>query len=155
MSARELYGQRAPLFERLSARDTPLVLDGPALAESIRGALVRLLGSRADRSVESYLSGPRLVTSYGVPGTVDFTAVSLSDRQLMAHCLEAAIASYEPRLSQVSVAIEPTRDRLRPLEARLTATVMLQGYQRAVVFLLNGHDVALAAPTSPASMVGG
>ncbi|MFO7484107.1 type VI secretion system baseplate subunit TssE [Oceanibaculum nanhaiense] len=155
MPSREVYGQRAPLFERLSARDTPLVLDGPALSESIRGALVRLLGSRADRSVASYLAGPRLVTSYGVPGTVDFTAVSLSDRQLMARCLEAAIASYEPRLSDISVVLEPTRDRLRPLEARLTATVTLMGYQRAVVFLLNGHDVALAAPTSPASMVGG
>ncbi|MDM7947450.1 MAG: type VI secretion system baseplate subunit TssE [Oceanibaculum nanhaiense] len=144
MPPRELYGQRAPLFERLSARDTPLVLDAPALAESIRGALVRLLGSRADRSVASYLAGPRLVTSYGVPGTVDFTAVSLSDRQLMARCLEAAIASYEPRLSGVSIAIEPTRDRLRPLEARLTATVTLMGYQRAVVFLLNGRAVTLA-----------
>lgn len=146
MPVREFHGQRAPLFERLSARDTSLVLDGPALADSIRGALVRLLGSRADRSVESYLAGPRLVTSYGVPDTVDFTAVSLSDRQLMARCLEAAISSYEPRLSDVSVAIEPTRDRLRPLEARLTASVMLQGYQRAVVFLLNGREVTLATP---------
>lgn len=144
MPPRELHGQRAPLFERLSARDTPLVLDGPALADSIRHALVRLLGSRADRSVESYLAGPRLVTSYGVPGTVDFTAVSLSDRQLMARCLEAAIASYEPRLSGVSIVLEPTRDRLRPLEARLTATVTLLGYQRAVVFLLNGREVTLA-----------
>lgn len=148
MPPRELYGQRAPLFERLSARDTPLVLDGPALADSIRHALVRLLGSRADRPVDSYLAGPRLVTSYGVPGTVDFTAVSLADRQLMARCLEAAIASYEPRLSDVSIAIEPTRDRSRPLigplEARLTATVTLMGYQRAVVFLLNGRNVTLA-----------
>lgn len=144
MPPRELYGQRAPLFERLSARDTPLVLDGPALADSIRHALVRLLGSRADRPVESYLAGPRLVTSYGVPGTVDFTAASLSDRQTMARCLEAAIASYEPRLSDVSIALEPTRDRLRPLEARLTATVTLMGYQRAVVFLLNGRNVTLA-----------
>ena len=62
----------------------------------------------------------------------------------MARCLEAAIASYEPRLSDISVVLEPTRDRLRPLEARLTATVTLMGYQRAVVFLLNGRAVTLA-----------
>lgn len=144
MAGRVSYGLRAPLFDRLSKEtDMPVVLEGAELAESIRTALLRLFGSRAYRDVREYLAAPPSVAAYGVPDTVDYTAGALSDRQLMARSLEMAVRAFEPRLSDIAIEIEPTRDRTRPLAARLTASVRMQGYERPLVFLLNGPEVTL------------
>lgn len=143
MGNRLSYGLRAPLFERLTQDETSVVLQDAALAESIRTSLERLLGSRACASFADAAAGIPLVTNYGVADSIDYTASSLSDRQVMAGNLEAAIRAFEQRLSSVAIEIVPSTDRARPLVARLRATVRLAGYERAVVFLLNGGVVTI------------
>lgn len=109
-------GARALLFERLvdnepaspSEGKAVRVLDLPALRQSVRRELTRLLNTRSPRP-EAFENGePLTVLEYGIPDFSHRSAASADDRRRFAETLSRAIAAFEPRLRQVKVTLEPS-----------------------------------------------
>lgn len=88
-----MSGALPPLFERLSAEaDERPAFDDRALAESVRGELLRLLNTRRPAHARSG------ILAYGL---ADWTAVQrlrAEDRRQLAREVRAAVEHFEPRL---------------------------------------------------------
>ncbi len=106
---------RAPLFERLVDRDPKSrrelrpsrTFDRGLLKASIRRELQRLLSTRSSLPANQTAGRELTVIDYGIP---DFSTVfpkNQADRVRLAAVIRRAIEVFEPRLSQVSVRIEP------------------------------------------------
>ena len=95
-----------PLFDRLA--DTAQAMESPLqtpaqLAQSIGRDLSRLMNTRSPRTLKEFFMADRTTLDYGIP---DFTALSPqspTDCQTMQSAIAFAVASYEPRLQNVSV----------------------------------------------------
>ncbi|PXB88570.1 type VI secretion system baseplate subunit TssE, partial [Pseudomonas aeruginosa] len=97
-----MSGALPPLFERLSAEaDERPAFDDRALAESVRGELLRLLNTRRPANARSG------ILAYGL---ADWTAVQrlrAEDRRQLAREVRAAVEHFEPRLQLAEVEVEP------------------------------------------------
>ncbi|MCL8038166.1 type VI secretion system baseplate subunit TssE, partial [Pseudomonas aeruginosa] len=97
-----MSGALPPLFERLSAEaDERPAFDDRALAESVRGELLRLLNTRRPAHARSG------ILAYGL---ADWTAVQrlrAEDRRQLAREVRAAVEHFEPRLQLAEVEVEP------------------------------------------------
>ncbi|WP_134568864.1 type VI secretion system baseplate subunit TssE [Pseudomonas aeruginosa] len=97
-----MSGALPPLFERLSAEaDDRPAFDDRALAESVRGELLRLLNTRRPANARSG------ILAYGL---ADWTAVQrlrAEDRRQLAREVRAAVEHFEPRLQLAEVEVEP------------------------------------------------
>lgn len=102
MTGRRHVRSLPPLFERLSAEaDERPAFDDRALAESVRGELLRLLNTRRPAHARSG------ILAYGL---ADWTAVQrlrAEDRRQLAREVRAAVEHFEPRLQLAEVEVEP------------------------------------------------
>jgi len=124
---------RAPLFDRLVDLDPhtpgeprPLrTLDRRRLRESVRRELERLLNTRSSLPVHRLAQRQDLtVLEYGIPDLSAFSAGSPDDRARVAAVVARAVAAFEPRLRQVSVAVLELDDHQRSLSLRIDATLV-------------------------------
>ncbi|HIE2296534.1 TPA: type VI secretion system baseplate subunit TssE [Pseudomonas aeruginosa] len=103
-----MSGALPPLFERLSAEaDERPAFDDRALAESVRGELLRLLNTRRPANARSG------ILAYGL---ADWTAVQrlrAEDRRQLAREVRAAVEHFEPRLQLAEVEVNPQRLRIQ------------------------------------------
>ena len=134
-------GARVLLFDRLVDTEPesqkeirPLrTLDKKGLKESIRRELGRLLNTRcpiplAERTEE------RTVINYGIP---DFSSLSPQNgdhRNRLESQIREAITSYEPRLADVKVMIDPAKPGDRSLVATVEAKLQLETVREPVSF---------------------
>ncbi len=133
-------GARVLLFDRLVDTEPdkqkelrPLrTLDKQGLKQSIRRELGRLLNTRCPIPLSS--PQERTVVNYGIP---DFSALS---PQNSSHCaklelsIRDAIVSYEPRLVDVKVSVDPATKDERSLNARIDAKLQLETIREPVAF---------------------
>ncbi|MFP8974420.1 type VI secretion system baseplate subunit TssE, partial [Pseudomonas aeruginosa] len=88
-----MSGALPPLFERLSAEaDERPAFDDRALAESVRGELLRLLNTRRPANARSG------ILAYGLPHWTAVPRLRAQDRRHMAREVRATGAHSEPRL---------------------------------------------------------
>ena len=120
-------GGRALLFERLSDSEPrsreeeaqPFrVHDVRALKESVRQELARLLNTRRHLRTEPG-GGGMTVLDYGLPDFSPLSASSGDDQNRLAAEVAAAVAAFEPRLSDVRVRVERLRGEDRALLLRV------------------------------------
>jgi type VI secretion system protein ImpF len=151
---RPIRGARAPLFERLSnvvlndpAKPSPARVYGRVeLKESIRRELDRLLNTRC--AARRDRNGT--VIDYGIPDFSWMSASSADDRQLLAETLTRKIASFEPRLREVRVTIEPDASDVRSVIGSIEATLVVESIRESVSFPLairsKSGEAVLAEP---------
>lgn len=134
-------GARVLLFDRLvdteprSQKEVrPLrTLDKQGLKQSIRVELGRLLNTRCPIPLAP--SGEeRTVINYGIP---DFSYLSPNNsdhRAKVASWVREAITSYEPRLVDVRVVVDPPERTERSLVVRIDAKLQLETIREPVAF---------------------
>lgn len=110
-----VYSMAAPLFDRLA--DHGAETDGgnlrtlDAIQGSIGRELHRLFNTRSSLDPGDYEQGDATVLEYGVP---DFSALSAQDAlglERLEASLLLAVERYEPRLTDVTVSVVPTKHR--------------------------------------------
>ena len=119
---------RVPLFDRLveiepfEPREKSLLgaLDHPALRESVRRELERLLSTRSSLPVDRLLERPELtVLEYGIPDLSAYSAGNAEDQGLLTGIVARAVAAFEPRLREVRVSVVAVEDEQRKLRLRI------------------------------------
>lgn len=123
---------RAPLFDRLTDLDPwsageprPMrTLDRTGLRESVRRELARLLNTRCSIPVDQLAQRPELtVLEYGIPDLSAYSIGDDDDQRLLANLVARAVASFEPRLREVRVAVVRLEDEQRSLLLRIDAVL--------------------------------
>jgi type VI secretion system lysozyme-like protein len=124
-----------PLFDRLCALDSGFgqarLLETPGIQASIQRDLLRLITTRNGLTIAQHLAGAGSVLDYGVPDLLTLCVQSDTDLQQAAAVVGHAIATFEPRLTDVIV--QAQRDPRNPERARFTlsaSAVMGQRLQR-------------------------
>ena len=76
----------------------------------------------------------RSLLIYGLPDFTAFNPMSDNDRYQIRRALEQAIATFEPRLMHVRVALQPWRDHERALRFRVEALLRVDPAPELVTF---------------------
>ena len=146
---RRIRGARPLLFERLretigealpnnpgATQGSGMLHDEDALRGSIAGALSDLFNTRVPLPIEVLEQRERSAIDYGIP---DLSAFPVGENEAIARLarhLRDAIAAYEPRLMDPSIAIERVPRRPRTLIAVVRGTIEIHMMRRPVVFEL-------------------
>src|SRR5579864_3732983 len=134
-------GARALLFDRLVDLEPqtqkeirPLrVLDKKGLKDSVRRELGRLLNTRCPIPLAPPAE-ERTVINYGIPDFSSLSPNSADHRAKIEVWIRDAIVSYEPRLVDVRVIVEPPPKGERTLTARIDAKLQLETVREPVAF---------------------
>jgi type VI secretion system lysozyme-like protein len=133
---------RAPLFARLVDLDPstpeesrPLRVQSlSGLKESVRQEVGWLLNTRCPIPAHLLQVRERTVIDYGVPDLSLFFPRNPADQERLGAILSQAIASFEPRLQQVQVAVEENTENARALWVRIDAGLVVESLRESVSF---------------------
>ena len=108
--SRLIPGGPIPLFDKLDQRaigpiQTEQVLDIDGVEASVVRELGRLLNSRSRVPLSVFTDTELTVLDYGIPDYGARSAQSEADRRRVATAIRHAIEAFEPRLSEVDVAL--------------------------------------------------
>jgi type VI secretion system protein ImpF len=117
------------------------------LKQTVRRDLEWLLNTR--RTLEIPPGLPHLEKSLATYGLPDITSASLSnphDRARLRRSVEETIARFEPRLSQVRVVLDESRERERAVRFRIDAVLNVEPNPEPVAFdsVLQLHNKAFS-----------
>jgi type VI secretion system protein ImpF len=106
------------------------------LKQSVKRDLEWLLNTRqvVDGIPDGLTETSRSLAAYGLP---DFTSVSVkspAERNRLRRTLETAISTFEPRLQDVMVTVDPLRDTERVLRFRVDARLRVEPAPEPVTF---------------------
>jgi type VI secretion system lysozyme-like protein len=142
--ARRLRGARALLFERLvdadhrsrEEQEPARVLDPQELRVSVRRELERLLNTRCALTADALEERERTTLEYGLPDFGHLQTRDTGAQKRVAEEVRRAIAAYEPRLQQVTVAVERSvaPDEERRLSVRVDAMIVVGDVMEPVSF---------------------
>jgi type VI secretion system protein ImpF len=107
------------------------------LKKAVTRDLEDLLNTRQEMLEElpsEFVEVSRSLVSYGLPDFTAFSLLSKHDRNRIRRALEQAIATFEPRLDRVSVALEPPREHDRALRFHIEAMLRVQPAPEPVSF---------------------
>jgi type VI secretion system protein ImpF len=134
-------GARVLLFDRLVDTEPETqkevrpfrILDKKGLKDSIRRELGRLLNTRCPIPLAPSQS-ERTVINYGIPDFSSLSPHSSYHRAQLENWIREAIVSYEPRLADVKVFVDPPTKEERSLNARIEAKLQLETIREPVAF---------------------
>jgi type VI secretion system protein ImpF len=115
------------------------------MKQSLRRDLELLLNTRQTQELPADLKElNKSVAAYGLPDYSSANVKSPSDQNRMRRELEGLIETFEPRLSNVTVTLEPAREHERALHFRIDAQLMVDPAPEPVTFdtvlqLINGE----------------
>jgi len=139
----------SPLFDRLAemadaAWDGHL-LEADVLQQSVLNDLSRLFNSRNGLTIAEFLGDRTSSLHYGLPDTLRLSPQSCTDLAQWEVVVARAIALFEPRLTQLSVKVEPVPEKPNSALIRISGTVPLGRQQHQLHFdcVLDGHAAAL------------
>lgn len=136
-----MSGALPPLFERLSAEaDERPAFDDRALAESVRGELLRLLNTRRPANARSG------ILAYGL---ADWTAVQrlrAEDRRQLAREVRVAVEHFEPRLQLAEVEVEPDPGNPQRLRIQLGGSLRSGSRLTPALFVIEQGNDGRGAP---------
>lgn len=108
-----------------------------ALKKSLARDIEALLNTRRealDDLPEEFVELSRSLLVYGLPDFTSFNLTATNDRVRVRRALEDAIATFEPRLTRVRVALEPPREHDRALRFRVDALVRTDPAPEPIMF---------------------
>ncbi|MDI2174627.1 type VI secretion system baseplate subunit TssE [Pseudomonas aeruginosa] len=136
-----MSGALPPLFERLSAEaDERPAFDDRALAESVRGELLRLLNTRRPANARSG------ILAYGL---ADWTAVQrlrAEDRRQLAREVRVAVEHFEPRLQLAEVEVEPDPGNPQRLRIQLGGSLRSGSRLTPALFVIEQRSGSRLTP---------
>jgi type VI secretion system lysozyme-like protein len=141
---RPISGAKTPLFDRL-LDDGPEVrqpvspnraYDAQSLRESVRADLVRLLNTRTNLRGNIRELAHGTVLDYGIPDLSPISAADEQQRVALARRVEDVISTYEPRLQNVKVLIQPDKSDPRKLLGVVYASLVIGSVVEPVYFPL-------------------
>ena len=146
--ARQPPGQqtlRPSVFDRLIDDDPHVTREPPAAAHevlprivaAVRRDLEWLLNTRLTWLDEDLLAFEELKTSIATYGLPDFSHESLRSTQSLERLkrtIEQAIATFEPRLTRVTVTPRPPDEHSRALRFRIDAVLRIEPIREPVSF---------------------
>ncbi len=132
-------GQLTPLFERLVEQYPPAgeplrSYDVAAASESVRREVDRVLNTRCIASAGA--SRQNTVMQYGVPDFSHISVASTPDLLALSHRLTQAIQSFEPRLANVQVELQPDPRNPNGAVGHLHARLQIRMVSEAICFPL-------------------
>jgi len=145
---RPIPGAKVPLFERLfddgitvrQPRPSTRALDLSALCESVRDDVSRLLNTRTSlRGVYAELAKGTVI-DYGIPNLSPLSANDEINRTEFAKSLESIIETYEPRLRNVKVSLQPDKGDPRIVTGVVYANLVFGNIMEPVYFPLTVED---------------
>ncbi|MFZ4966257.1 type VI secretion system baseplate subunit TssE [Pseudomonas gingeri] len=105
-----------PLFERLAGGEDQVqaleAFDHQALADSVRGELLRLFNTRRAREA---LTSPPSILDYGVADWTALQGQRSDDRRKLAREIRQAVEHFEPRLALDEVDVQPVEGQPQQL----------------------------------------
>jgi type VI secretion system protein ImpF len=106
------------------------------LKDSVRRDLEALLNSRRSPAEPALTSKElwRSVYCYGLPDTTGMSMSSLEDQNRMMQLVAAVVTTFEPRLLNVSVTMEPASPSSRMLHFRIEAMLRTEPTPARVFF---------------------
>jgi type VI secretion system protein ImpF len=124
------------------------------LKKAVTRDLEDLLNTRQemlDELPSEFTEVSRSLISYGLPDFTSFSLLSKHDRSRIHRAVERAIATFEPRLERVRVALELPRERERALRFHIEALLRVEPAPEPVTFdaelqlttqkyIVQGHD---------------
>ncbi|KAA8705513.1 type VI secretion system baseplate subunit TssE [Pseudomonas cannabina] len=118
---------RGSLFERLAGQTMPDIDNEQRLMSSIAAHVSEMLGTRA--------GSVKMLPDYGLPDLNDISLSSHEASRQSRAAIEEVIRTYEPRLFDVHVMPDESRDC--PLKRRFSigACVEINGIRKSVRFL--------------------
>lgn len=125
---RSANGANSVAVARLSAED---------MKEAVARDLEALLNTRSVITEETLAGFPecsRSMVSYGLCDFADRALSSPSDRAYICSCIEKAIASHEPRLSNAKASLEVREESVNRLNFSITAVLAASVSQEPVNF---------------------
>ena len=131
------------VLDRLLDYEPELSREAPAsrgkslreMKQAVRRDLEMLLNTR--RSGDLPEGSKELETSVVAYGLPDYSAVNVnspSEQNAMRRALESAIRTFEPRLGDVTVTLEPAREHERAMRFRIDAHLLIDPAPEPVSF---------------------
>jgi type VI secretion system protein ImpF len=107
-----------------------------ALSLSVQRDLEHLLNTRREEELvpAGYRAAAASLLNYGLPDPTLYSLKSAAGQQQMRRSIESALQAFEPRLANVSVAIEGWDDARPVLHFRVEAVLKAQPVPEPVVF---------------------
>lgn len=115
------------------------------LKQCLRRDLEQMLNTRQLQELPPGLKElNRSVAAYGLPDYSSANVKSVADQNRLRRSLETLVETFEPRLREVTVTLEPARDTERALRFRIDAQLMVEPAPEPVTFdtvlqLVNGE----------------
>jgi type VI secretion system lysozyme-like protein len=133
---------RAPLFDRLTdlnptspEESRPLrVYDLHELKESVRRELECVLNTRCPSPVHRLEGRGRTILDYGLPDMSALCPQNADDRQRLTRFLKQTIETFEPRLRQVRIEVEPVGSQQHALRGKIDAHLVTERVAEPVSF---------------------
>ena len=124
-----IYGDEAPLFDRLRATKTPTEPyflregDRSALMASVRRELGAVFNTRSSTPSHLYATRDLTTLDYGIPDLLNFYTQDQQDWSRLAFYLKRAVDAFEPRLKVTQLSVESRANH--PIELWVTIEGML------------------------------
>ena len=132
------------VLDRLIDEEPSLSTEAPAsrqknlrqLKMAVRRDLEWLLNTRqvVHGIPEELKETSRSVATYGLPDFTSYSVKSPSERNRVRRALETAISTFEPRLQDVMVMIDPMREGERALRFRVDARLKIDPVPEPITF---------------------
>lgn len=145
-----IAGARALLFDRLvdlhpkaDEGERPFrILDREQLKASVQRELEWLLNTRCSLPLHGLGEAERSVVNYGIPDFSSLSAHNADDHALIASIIVQTISAFEPRLSQVSVEVQPIENQEGSLWLYIEGVMAVDLFNEPVSFpvLLNSKN---------------
>ncbi len=121
------------------------------LQDAVRRDLIPLLNTRRKEQPipQDYLQCNQSLLVFGLPDFSAFSLRSPGDQRRLGQAIEAAIRTFEPRLSEVTVICEPRNELDSLLKFRVEALLNVEPAPEPVTF-----DTVLQADTGRFSVTG-
>lgn len=137
---REVPASLLPLFDRLCSDSVDVIdevlLDSRGLMRSLQVDLARLLNTRNGLTIDQFLKAELGVLQFGLPDVTGLWPSSKHDRDRLADVIAHALASFEPRLSLVTIEVAVDPDSPARARVSVAAAVRLGRQLRRVDFRL-------------------
>lgn len=136
-----MKGFRPGLLDRLMAGPRDAAPGAPVGIEQLKDSVARdleaLLNTRialGAAQLEGYPEARTSILHYGLIDFAGFCLTSSIDRAAVCASIEDAIATHEPRLSEVRAVLEPDAGDVNRLQFAIHARLALDGQREAVNF---------------------
>lgn len=115
----------------------PMQMDGERIHASIRTELIQIFATRSSCPFQAFFENDHGVLDYGVPDSSAMSMDSIADRQRLEAALVLAVERFEPRLSDVTVNVQPSAERGADALVKITGRLRLGLTTQHATFVLD------------------